>query len=399
MNSSEIIPFFTNDDIFASHAQAFENSGFEPLQVLSVKKSVELVTLRHPRVIVIETDRLVASENDGDLKLLREAIEKEKVLILVLFKTFDDIARARVLIGNKVSFFSQNLSARALKKKVLDLLGEYLFLESPKTMIVTQDHLFQSQLEMVLKNYGMRVAGYNPSSLKDLMRQLDLEIPDIVLFDSRMNEVIGQPTAEKSPFSFFEINASQAAPEGEAAETNTTTSFTLNRMDLLVKAILNHVYEKKKKILHSVRDTETGLYVHEAFIDFLGKEISYAAKTATSIAVVDLAVSNLPEVKKVYGELYTEELINNLGSFIRNRVRVSDVLSSSGDKNRFYLLLPRQDDAGAKIVGERIKNAFHELFASAKVADNQLSVPNLDYQIKLFDRDFDSFEKAKVMFI
>ncbi|MBF0451236.1 MAG: response regulator [Candidatus Magnetomorum sp.] len=128
------------------------------------------------------------------------------------------------------------------------------------------------------------------------------------------------------------------------------------------------VMSKKKKRLDSLShrfenalhaamtDPLTTLYNKNYFYHFLDKEVRRVKRHKTPLAIMMIDIDNFKAINDQYGHLIGDIILKDTAQLIKKCIREVDMAARFGGEE-FTVILPYTDEAGAIIVGERIKNA------------------------------------------
>lgn len=107
----------------------------------------------------------------------------------------------------------------------------------------------------------------------------------------------------------------------------------------------------------SQTDPKTGLLNDRAFRDLATQELTRAARTAQSLALLMLDLDHLREVNNTHGHLVGDLVIRRIADVLRATLRDLDVAGRFGGEE-FAVVLPSTTATEAGRVAERIRTAF-----------------------------------------
>lgn len=116
--------------------------------------------------------------------------------------------------------------------------------------------------------------------------------------------------------------------------------------------------EEELKRLASV-DPLTGALNRRAFLSALDKEWSRAARYGTGLSLLMLDLDHFKRVNDTYGHDMGDKVIARFCELARSLLRDIDLLGRWGGEE-FIIALPHSDLRGARLVAERIREAFAE---------------------------------------
>jgi len=94
---------------------------------------------------------------------------------------------------------------------------------------------------------------------------------------------------------------------------------------------------------HSVKDSKTGLYNHNFFINRVNEQIARAKRSKRPFSVIVMDIDKFKDFNDIYGHLAGDTVIINLATVLKKSIREGDILSRFGGEE-FTILLP---DAGS----------------------------------------------------
>lgn len=109
----------------------------------------------------------------------------------------------------------------------------------------------------------------------------------------------------------------------------------------------------------SVRDGLTKLYNHRHFYNRLEEEFSRAARYKTPLSLVFFDIDDFKRVNDTYGHTEGDKVLRQIGRFMKNVARESDIAARYGGEE-FAILLPSTSAAGALDVASRLCSIIRE---------------------------------------
>ena len=103
----------------------------------------------------------------------------------------------------------------------------------------------------------------------------------------------------------------------------------------------------------AIRDGLSMLYTHRHFYERLEKEFSRAIRHEESLSLIFFDIDNFKQVNDKYGHIRGDEVIRQIGVFIREFVREIDIAARYGGEE-FVILLPKTEAVGALELARRI---------------------------------------------
>lgn len=124
-----------------------------------------------------------------------------------------------------------------------------------------------------------------------------------------------------------------------------------NRLHEQLKNTARHLKEL------SIRDELTKLFNHRHFDELLSAEVKKAARYKRPLSLVIVAIKKFTALKEAFGQHEIDRAVLRVAELIRGIVRDVDVPARFGD-NEFAILLPESDEAAARTVAGRIRDAI-----------------------------------------
>lgn len=106
----------------------------------------------------------------------------------------------------------------------------------------------------------------------------------------------------------------------------------------------------------ALTDSLTGLYNRHFFNETLQREINRASRYQHHLVLLLLDVDDFKLVNDTYGHLQGDVVLKMVAEALAEHLRRSDVLARFGG-DEFAIILPETDEAGAKLVAEKIRAA------------------------------------------
>ncbi len=116
-----------------------------------------------------------------------------------------------------------------------------------------------------------------------------------------------------------------------------------------------HLQKQLQEQAHT--DSLTGLYNRRAFSDFVNHAIGHSVRTGESLSLMMLDLDRFKLVNDKYGHQAGDLVLKNFAKCVGEQLRGADVMSRHGGEE-FLILLPDADRDDAKVVGERILDAW-----------------------------------------
>lgn len=349
------------------------------------------VEANRPRIVLMDHALLekVSPESIDSLKKLLQNIESTS---LILTQAIKEIHHWRESGWPSLHFYHGVLQAKLLKEKILHLLGERYLLDKPQIVVVSDKPYLLAHLEMNLKNYGIRVLSIHPPHVNDQLTEIASESIDAILWDTAMwddekklllNRNFNRFVAGELPPLFF---VAESWPLSDIPEDSFKEEvYTPIKFKQLMQKIVEALKNKRKIILDAVRDFNTGLYLPDMFIHLAEKMMASSKRTQEAFSILKLQIQNLSQVNDELGVIFAQELETNLGLFIQNRVRASDLVVKS-KTGEVLVLLSRVNRELAVLIAEKLQHSFVRA-ASFNEGAHSSFAPKLVYQIYAYPTD------------
>ncbi|BCS96208.1 sensor histidine kinase [Desulfoluna limicola] len=133
---------------------------------------------------------------------------------------------------------------------------------------------------------------------------------------------------------------------------------------------LERKVQDRTQELHELsrKDGLTGLYNHRAFLELLERDISYAERNSSPLALVYFDVDNFKSINDTSGHLKGDEILKSVGSVLKELTREVDVPCRYGG-DEFCVILPGNTSKDAEKFCQRLIQSF-----SAKYDDVTFSI-------------------------
>ena len=117
-----------------------------------------------------------------------------------------------------------------------------------------------------------------------------------------------------------------------------------------------------------VRDSLTGLFNHTHILQLLEDAAARARRTGKALSFVMLDIDFFKKVNDTYGHPMGDRVIKSLATFLKQRLRKSDIIGRYGGEE-FAVVLPETDAAAALKVMDSIRERFAEILHPAQPQD------------------------------
>lgn len=279
-------------------------------------------------------------------------------------RTFNDLVYAlfrshevETAIGEFTKALSKELNMDLLSKKALELMLHHT--EAVAGMVITNS----AGEQMVMANYGIREPNQmlNSDHIKKAIKYrtvLTIKIPkdvkiEAVMADFRPSEVIVIPIDFKDNVLGVVVLAS-------------SQSFSMDALWMIEffrqgfgLALHNAVIHNQMQQMAAL-DALTGALDRRFGMTRLSEEYARAKRSETPLAVMMLDLDHFKQINDVYGHLIGDKVLVESVKKIRRILRESDAIVRFGGEE-FLIIIPGDDVAAARRVGERICGAIAEM--------------------------------------
>lgn len=348
---------------------------------------------QRPQMVIIE-GKLLDEKGSDELVRLKGTLNQWGIISLIVCDSVNEIRSRRNSGWPLVHFFHGPVVEREFQDKVISILNERHISYQPCIGVVSQKLYLLSHLEMLLRNYGIRLKMI--SLMDDIRDPIQCDHPEALLWDFSELEkggwnLLDEVSKMTHPFIIptFVVSEDQGGqiPKKILKISHVKPAvYSTQHFDLLLYELLETIYEKRRLRLEICRDQKTGLFLRDTFVQVAKKEQAMALRRGEEFSILKLALGLLETCTHKFGEIFTHSLEMTLGLFVQNRVRSSDFIAQ-GKKGEILILLPRIGRRLATLIGERL---CHKFVQEASFQENGLSTefkPQLTYQAFSYPHD------------
>lgn len=351
-----LLGYFGQAESFHLLENVFENEQLNFNYIDDADALLAWADATFPFLVVLE-GTFLSKLKDADQHELFRRLESHNCLILILTESLEEIQNWKSKSGlPHCHYYPLPINPRSFHRKVSSLLLERFLLEAPLVLIVGESDAYLSQMDLRLKNAGMRTRSHKNFGSTTLFEQYwASERPDAAVWQNAA------------------LQLAHPLPEG-------VISFVIEDSELAgpaIEKISNQLSELKLEKIKVWRDTRTGLYLPSLFTEMAERELDLCMRTGSPFSVVKLFIRNRNELARARGEAYMLELESNLGVFVQNRIRLSDIIARS-ETSDVLVLLSRVAAEQAVLIGERLVQAFSQVFEGQ---GSGVVVPTLAYEL------------------
>lgn len=124
----------------------------------------------------------------------------------------------------------------------------------------------------------------------------------------------------------------------------------------IVSSVVDHGYVALQARQQAKTDSLTGIANHRHFHETLDREISRSNRRKNVFTLILIDIDNFKKVNDTYGHQVGDAVLVDMTRRIMEMIRAGDVLARYGGEE-FGLILPDTEQAGARILAERILKA------------------------------------------
>lgn len=155
-------------------------------------------------------------------------------------------------------------------------------------------------------------------------------------------------------------------------------------MEILAKHLgvlwaYSDLLEKTKR--EALKDPLTGLWNRRHFYDCVSKEMDRHKRQNDTFCIVMVDLSKFKEINDTYGHSEGDKVLIQVGNFLMQRIRSSDILARYGG-DEFVALLPHTQKADAQIAWSRLANEIQRI----PLGDHGLHI-SFEYGIASYPED------------
>lgn len=200
-------------------------------------------------------------------------------------------------------------------------------------------------------------------------------------------ELNSTPTAERAKSRATELE--QVRKDGTTVWTEVNTRFIQDekREIIGILGVTRDISERRKSeqaLIHMAHhDALTGLYNRKAFMEFLEKELKYAQRYDTGLALLFFDLNKFKLVNDTYGHATGDQLLRSVAERLKTAVRETDYIARLGG-DEFTIILKAPDTILSDIVAQRIVDALSRTF---HIGDHRIEFVSASIGIATFPQN------------
>ncbi|MEK9952521.1 MAG: diguanylate cyclase [Curvibacter sp.] len=314
-----------------------------------------------PAIVLLNAAGMSAAQTAEQVTLLRARFAAAALLVHELEGDFDSL---RVALTAGADFcFPLGTAQPLILARLLELCSGRL--EEPYRALVVEDSLTASRsIERTLALCGIETQVI--ARPHDVLAQLAQFQPDLILMDMFMPGCTGVEAARvirqhpeflSIPIVYLSGDAN-VPMQVEALRLGGDHFLTKPYNPVILNAVVQSKIERYRTLRRAMqRDSLTGLYNHSTSKEKLAAALQQARADGQPLAVAMVDIDHFKKINDSYGHPMGDQVIRNLGWFLSQRLRRSDLIGRYGGEE-FLVVLPGADLSQAVEVLERIRQDF-----------------------------------------
>lgn len=362
------------DEIFSKNIKKIvEHNGFMYLNTESYEEAIDIIDKLEINLLII-TD--VIGENTCEKIIHNVRNSGNQLLSIIVIAEDPDYNKKTVYFENGImSYLTKNpfVETRFEKyiqtvKRDLELIEE---LKNLKIAVVDDSSFSLSVIKNFFNIYGVKNVDYFQSS-DDFMKNpknYDIFLIDYVMpiFDGE--ELIYKIREENLDSMIILVTGYDSQKMIAHCLSIGADDFILKPLDIklfMLRVIsclkqfkINKENENKSRILFEMatKDSLTGAYNRNYFIDSFEKKASEANRTGTPFSLILMDVDHFKSINDQYGHLKGDYVLKEIANILKENLRQSDIVCRWGGEE-FIVLCLNTDSEKAKIVAEKLRKSI-----------------------------------------
>lgn len=318
-------------------------------------------------------------ENASGVTFIKNLIEKKhrSTPVIVLSATED--------IELKLRLFEMGVTEYLTKDKFLDYLNSYINklktvdsvvsqLKGLRIAVLDDNESHLATMQNFLSNNGIHQVDYfiHPRALITSKKQFHIYIVDLIMPDITGEEVITQIRGRDEYAVIIAVSSLDSISVmtdilASGADDYVTKPLSEKLFMARIKAnvrtysLMEELKDKNMRLEHLVKeDGLTGLYNHKSIIESLDKEIERAQRYNTPLSIIMFDIDKFKTVNDTYGHHIGDEVLEKLGSYLKNMSRDFDIAGRYGGEE-FIIILPETDMRGSVLYGNRFRTEIEAM--------------------------------------
>lgn len=379
---SELILFFNISHVKNSLISSFQKDNFCVEFLENEKEIVGNIRELKPSLFVMDAE--TSSKIDTSiLDKIKSTLKENNIISLILTQDLQQIQFWKEINWPNCYFHFANMQSKAIHDKIVLLLNDHHLLDRPHIAVVSPKPHFINHFEMHLNDYGIRIESFAPPSTIERLQAIEYNSPTFLIWDIASWE--GCPktsslhceTLQHMNFKeiFFVYDPWPKAQDLTTLSLPEFNIYTLDQSNEIVTKITQTMKLMHPKVGERLRDHQSGLYLPELFEDEVRKNWAQSSNRSPRFAIAKFKLENLNLIENEFGFIFASELKHNIGLFIQNRVRSSDLVAQ-GHHGEILLFLDEQPQEAIGGILQRLKDQF-QLIASFNQGSKESFIPQL----------------------
>lgn len=314
-----------------------------------------------PAVVLLNAAGLSAQQTGEQIALLRARFAAATLLVHELARDFE--SQLAALAAGADYCFPAGTAQPLILARLLELCSGKV--EEPYRALVVEDSITASKsIERTLAMCGIETqVTAKPHDVLDRLAQFQ---PDLILMDMFMPGCTGVEAARvirqhpeflSIPIVYLSGDAN-VPMQVEALRLGGDHFLTKPYNPVILNAVVQSKIERYRTLRRAMqRDSLTGLYNHSTSKEKLAVALQQARADGRPLAVAMVDIDHFKKINDSYGHPMGDQVIRNLGWFLSQRLRRTDLIGRYGGEE-FIVVLPGADASQAVEVLDRIRRDF-----------------------------------------
>ena len=314
-----------------------------------------------PAIVLLNASGLTTPQNSEQIGLLRARFAAATLLVHELASDFD--SQLAALTAGADYCFPAGTAQPLILARLIELCSGKA--EEPYRALVVEDSITASKsIERTLAMCGIETQVI--AKPHDVLARLAQFQPDLILMDMFMPGCTGVEAARvirqhpeflSIPIVYLSGDAN-VPMQVEALRLGGDHFLTKPYNPVILNAVVQSKIERYRTLRRAMqRDSLTGLYNHSTSKEKLATALQQARAGGQPLAVAMVDIDHFKKINDSYGHPMGDQVIRNLGWFLSQRLRRTDLIGRYGGEE-FLVVLPGADAGQAAEVLDRIRQDF-----------------------------------------